>query len=370
MSNPTTVNDFNALLDAAVDGIVLINDIGIIQVFNQSAERLFGFASAEVVGRNVTVLMSPEDARHHDAHLRGYLDTGVGRIIGRGREVTARRKDGTTFPAFLSVGVTAESSPVRFVGFIQDLSTRRSAEEDARRLQERLWHVSRLATMGEMATGIAHELNQPLAAIANYSQACDRLLAGPDPDVPEIRDALREITGQAVRAGEIIRKLRGLVARSDGESRPTNINRLISELTTLVQASVKAHDVNYQLRLGTGLPDLEVQPAEIQQVILNLVRNAIESFSEGGTGARQVTIHTLATGGGEVEISVCDTGPGVAAHIAPSLFDPFCSSKDNGTGLGLAMSRTIVSRHGGTLKYQPNHPTGACFTVRLPTTTS
>lgn len=368
--DPHHDHEFNALLDAAVDGIVMVDHTGIIEVFNRSAERLFGFASPEVVGRNVTVLMNPEDARHHDDHLRKYLATRVPRIIGRGREVTARRKDGTTFPAFLSVGVVAESDPLRFVGFIQDVSIRRGAEEDARRLQERLWHVSRLATMGEMASGIAHELNQPLAAIANYSQACDRLLAGPDPDIPEIRDALREITGQAVRAGEIIRKLRGLATRSDGEPKPTNINRLISELSTLVQASVKAHDVDYQLRLGTALPELHVQPAEIQQVILNLVRNAIESFPDGGSATRQIIVHTLATGAGEVEISVCDNGPGVAAHIAPSLFDPFCTSKDNGTGLGLAMSRTIIARHGGTLKHQPNHPTGACFTVRLPAITN
>ncbi len=367
MPNTRTANEFDALLDAAVDAIVLIDHAGIIQVFNRAAERLFGFAGAEVVGRNVAVLMNPEDARHHDGHLREYLATRVPRVIGRGREVTARRKDGTMFPAFLSVGVVA-GDPVRFVGFIQDLSLRRSAEDDARRLQERLWHVSRLATMGEMASGIAHELNQPLAAIANYSQACDRLLAGPEPDIPEIRDALREITGQAVRAGEIIRKLRGLVTRSDNESRPTNINRLVSELTALVQVSLNAHDVDYQLRLATGLPNPIVQPAEIQQVILNLVRNAIEAFPEDGIGARQVTVQTLAAGG-EVEISVRDNGPGVAAHIVPSLFDPFCSSKENGTGLGLAMSRTIVARHGGTLRYQPNQPTGACFTVRLPSAT-
>ncbi len=370
MANPTTASDFSALLNAAVDGIVLIDHLGNIQVFNRAAERLFGFASTEVLGRNVTVLMNPDDARDHDQHLKQYLKTRVPKIIGRGREVTARRKDGTIFPAFLSVGVVAGSEPVRFVGFIQDLSDRRSAEEDARRLQERLWHVSRLATMGEMASGIAHELNQPLAAIANYSQACDRLLGAADPDITEIREALREITGQAVRAGEIIRKLRGLVTRTEGESRPTNINRLISELTTLVQASVKLHEVDYQLDLGGPLPDLNVQPIEIQQVILNLVRNAIESFPADGAGSRRIVIRTQAAGDGDVTISVCDNGPGVPADIAPSLFDPFCSSKDNGTGLGLAMSRTIVSRHGGTLQFRPNHPTGACFIVRLPCPTN
>jgi two-component system sensor kinase FixL len=366
ISKPTTSHELNALLDAAVDGIVLIDHAGIIEVFNRAAERLFGFAAAEAVGRNVTVLMNEEDAKFHDGYLKKYLHTRVAKIIGRGREVTGRRKDGSTFPAFLSVGVVAGSEPLRFVGFVQDVSVRHSAEEEARRLQERLWQVSRLATIGEMASGIAHELNQPLAAIANYSQACERLLAKPDADIPEIREALREITGQAVRAGEIIRKLRGLATRSDSESKPTNINRLIWELTDLVKSSTQAHDVRYQLELGTDLPDLKIEPAEIQQVILNLVRNAIESFPEWSPSARHIVIRSLSTGDGEVEVCVSDNGPGVAAHIAPSLFDPFCSSKDNGTGLGLAMSRTIVARHGGTLSYRPNHPTGACFTVRLP----
>jgi two-component system, LuxR family, sensor kinase FixL len=311
-------------------------------------------------------LMTEQDAESHDGHLRQYLHTRVPKVIGRGREVTARRKDGTTFPAFLSVGVVTDSDPVRFIALIQDLSIRRNAEEDTRRLQERLWHVSRFATMGEMASGIAHQLNQPLAAIANYSQACDRLLAKSDPDISEVREALREITGQAVRAGETIRKLRRLVTRPDVKSQPANVNQLIAELGSLVHASAEAQDIDYQLQLGNGIPELDIQPAEIQQVILNLVRNAIEAFPQDRSGVRRVSIRTLSTDQGEVEVSVCDNGPGVAPHILPSLFDPFCSSKDNGTGLGLAMSRTIVSRHGGSLIYQPNQPTGSCFIVRLP----
>ena len=366
MSKTTSADDLKALLDAAVDGIVLIDHRGIIQVFNRAAEGLFGVAAAEVIGRNVTVLMTENDGGLHDEHLKKYMDTGVPQIIGRGREVIARRKDGSTFPAFLSVGVVEGSEPTRFVGLIQDLSDRRWAEEEARRLQERLWQVSRLATMGEMASGIAHELNQPLAAIANYSQACDRLLGQPDADIAEIREALREITGQAVRAGEIIRKLRGLATHSDSESEPTNMNRLILELADLVRSSTKVHDIQCDLDLGHDLPDLKIQPAEIQQVILNLVRNAIESFPSDGSGARRIVIRTASTGEGDIEVSVSDNGPGVASDIAPCLFEPFCSSKDKSAGLGLAISRTIIARHGGTLKYQPNHPIGACFIVRLP----
>lgn len=366
MSKSGPADDLNALLDAAVDGIVLIDDAGIICMFNRAAERLFGFAASEVIGRNVTVLMPEEVARFHDGHLKRYLESRVPKIIGRGREVAARRKDGSTFPAFLSVGLAAGGDRVRFVGFIQDLTARRNTEEETRRLQERLWQVSRFATIGEMASGIAHELNQPLAAIANYSQACDRLLARPNADIPEIREALQEITSQAVRAGDIIRKLRALARRSDGESTRTDINELILELTDLLKSSTAPHAVEYQLELGGEIPPLIIQRHEIQEVILSLVRNAIESFSPGDARPREVIIRSRTTEDGEVEVSVCDNGPGVADHIAPSLFDPFCSSKDNGTGLGLAMSRTIVARHGGTLYYRPNSPAGSCFTLRLP----
>ena len=153
MLQSTMADDLSALLDAAVDGIVLIDHTGIIRVFNRAAERLFGFTATEV-----RVAMSrsdeEEDAALHDGYLRHYLQTRIPKIIGRGREVTARRKDGSTFPAFLSVGVAAGFESIRFVGFIQDLSARRSAEEEARRLQERLSQVSRLATMGEMASAL------------------------------------------------------------------------------------------------------------------------------------------------------------------------------------------------------------------------
>ena len=300
------------------------------------------------------------------AHVARFIATRVPHIIGKGREVNARRKDGTVFPAFLSVGLVSESDPPRFFGFIHDVTSQRQRNDEARRLQERLWHVSRLATMGEMASGIAHELNQPLAAIANYAQACDRLLAKPDADIPEIRDALREITGQAVRAGDIIRSLRGLASRSSGHARSTDVNTLISELTDLVKWDLKAHEVQYRLELAAALPSLEVHPDQIQQVVLNLIRNAVESLAHSAQSNRDITVRTTLTDQKDVEIAVCDNGPGVPPHMIPRLFDPFYTSKATGTGLGLAMSRTIVGQHHGTLTFRPNVPSGACFILRLP----
>ena len=365
MSADQENDELRALLDASVDGIVTIDHLGRIQRFNRSAERLFGFSAAELVGRNVNLLMTDEDRSAHDGHLARYLSSRVAHIVGAGREVTARRKDGSVFPAWLSVGVFDEASEPRFVGFVQDLTERRSSAEQGRRLQERLSHVSRLATVGEMAAGIAHELNQPLAAIANYAQACDRLLALSSDNIEEVRGALREVTGQAVRAGDIIRRLRSLSHYNDAPREPTEVNALLMELTDLIEADARHGNVRYNLRLGSALPRVEVHRAQIQQVVLNLVRNAIEALAETIAGLREIIVSTARTDD-HVEISICDNGPGVFAAITPRLFEPFCTSKPAGTGLGLAISRTIIGQHDGTLNYRANTPRGACFILRIP----
>lgn len=358
--------ELSQLLDAAVDGIVIIDHAGHIVAFNRAAEGLFGYRARELLGRNVSVLMTAEDRAAHDAHLATYLATRTPHIIGKGREVSAQRKDGSVFPAFLSVGALQDTEPPRFVGFVQDITLRQQSEQQARRLQERLFHVSRLATMGEMASGIAHQLNQPLTAIANYAQACDRLLARRAADYEEIRGALREITGQALHAGDIIRRLRALTRHQDGEPVATDINMLITDLTSLVQSDARSHDVQYRLELAEDLPLVKVQRAQIQRVVLNLVHNAIEALAGTSGLPREVVVRTCRAAEGEVEVAVCDSGPGVHPAVAAALFDPFHTSKPGGTGLGLAISRTIMRNHHGTLEYQPNVPAGACFTMRLP----
>jgi two-component system sensor kinase FixL len=234
------------------------------------------------------------------------------------------------------------------------------------RLQERLLHVSRLATIGEMSDGIAHELNQPLCAVANYAQACERMLCMPDPDIAEIRDSLQEITAQALRAAEVIRHLRSLTRPKQARRELTDVNLLIAELTDLIQSDAKHHQVLYRFDAGLGLPQVCVDRPQIQQLLLNLVRNSIEALGELAPDTREVTVRSLRTLTDEVEISVCDGGPGVAASIAPHLFAPFCTTKAAGTGLGLAMSRTIARAHFGNLEYRPNVPRGACFTLTLP----
>jgi len=376
-------SDLEAVMAAAVDAVILIDDGGRITAFNRSAERLFGYESSEILGRNVSALMPEPWHSAHDDYLARYARTGIPHIIGVGREVDGMRKDGTVFPCFLSVGQVAGSSPPRFVGFVRDVTVERKAmavlqaerdhaearqseEQDARRLQERLTHVSRMATMGEMAAGIAHELNQPLSAIATYARACERFLAAADPDLPETRSSLHEIVQEAMRAGEIIRRLRQLVTGPSSERADTNLNELIQGLGVLAQADARVHKIQIEFDLAPKLPRVSTDRIQFQQLILSLVRNAIEALAEAPADARKVTLRTAPTPEGGVELSVCDNGPGLTPWMAERLFTPFVSTKPAGTGLGLAISRTIIQAHGGTIGHRPAHPNGACFYVKLP----
>jgi two-component system sensor kinase FixL len=229
-----------------------------------------------------------------------------------------------------------------------------------------MMHVSRLATIGEMASGVAHELNQPLAAIANYAQASARLLNSPNPDLADVREALQEIGAQAVRAGEIIRRMRGLVREDEAERAPGSANALIGEMVDLLQADARTHDIQLRVSLAPDLPTILVHKVQVQHVILNLVRNAMEALVSIPPAQREIVVGTARGPDDTVEIFVSDNGPGVPHAVKERWLEPFFTTKTNGTGLGLAISNTIARAHDGSFSYRPNTPSGACFYVRLP----
>jgi two-component system sensor kinase FixL len=238
--------------------------------------------------------------------------------------------------------------------------------ESGQQLHGRLTQVSRLATIGEMAAGVAHEINQPLTAITTYAQAASRLLDRSEPNLTDIREALRQIAAQAVRAGAIIHRLRNLARHTEGEHRPCDLNRLIGELMELMETDARMHSVRLRFALTGGLPRVAVDGVQIQHVLLNLLRNALEALADVPADDREVLVRTSLTAQNEVELCVCDTGPGVPPETAERMFDPFFTTKEAGTGLGLSISATIIGAHDGTLGHQNNEPGGACFIVRLP----
>jgi two-component system sensor kinase FixL len=251
-------------------------------------------------------------------------------------------------------------------GQVSNEDLARPSDCENHRLQSRIMQVSRLATIGEMAAGIAHEINQPLAAITNYARACELLLRNNDAARPEIAEALREIGAETRRAAEIISRLRSLVGNEPAELTATDLNSVITELTNLMQADARVHDVRLRFEFEGALPSVAIDRVRIQHVLLNLLRNALEALDDLIGSPREIVVRTAVSGDGDAEFSVTDTGPGVPPYIVDRLFTPFLTTKSNGTGLGLVSSQTIVRAHQGTLGYRPNEPRGASFFVRLP----
>ncbi len=479
-----------AAMEAAVDGVVVIDDDGTMRSCNPATTTMFGYERQEMLGENVSMLMPEPDRGRHDGYLKRYLETRKPHIIGTGREVQARRKDGTLFPVHLSVGefrigeergfvgflhditnrvdterrlrereqllrmtfeeapmasVTfdpdgriltvnrqltallgypadeasrltlhelvhpdqpvpdcrrlfaeardgdtrtlplrfltregderlgdfhvgvvrdAERRPVFCVGQIEDLTERRRVEEEARASRDKLAHVTRLSSVGEMATGIAHELNQPLSAIANYSRAMMHLIESGRHESGELLTILEKVNVQAQRAGDVIRRVRGFVSKAPSQREPCSLNAVIDEVLQLSETDAETHEVVVLTDLQAGLPQVLVDRVQLQQVLLNLLRNAIESTQESGR-REPVCIRSTLDDDGRVHVAVEDHGLGISRAEEEKLFSTFFTTKTEGMGLGLSISRSIVEAYGGRLWFSRNPDCGVTFHVTL-----
>ncbi len=352
-----------SILDTVPEAMIVIDEHGLVRSFSLTAERLFGWSADEVIGKNVSLLMPSPYRQEHDSYLHRYLGTGERRIIGIGRIVVGERRDGSTFPMELAVGEAQVGSEKFFTGFIRDLTERRSQERRMQELQSELVHVSRLTAMGEMASSLAHELNQPLSAITSYLRGAATLLKNEQIDRDRIRDALDRSSNQALRAGDIIKRLREFVAKGETQHSLENPATLLEEAAALALVGAREQGVRVSLRCDHDLPDIVVDKIQVQQVALNLIRNAVEAME--ATGRRELTIE--AKRDGEFAFfSVADTGAGIGPEIAPHLFQPFITSKANGMGVGLSICRTIIEANGGRISARPNEGGGTVFEFTLP----
>ncbi|HEX2558609.1 PAS domain S-box protein [Phenylobacterium sp.] len=352
-----------SILDTIPDAMIVIDEKGLMQSFSAAAERLFGWTAAEAVGRNVSMLMPGPYREEHDGYLQRYLATGERRIIGIGRVVVGERRDGSTFPMELAVGEMRSAERRYFTGFVRDLSERQATERRLQDLQSELVHVSRLTSMGEMASALAHELNQPLSAIANYVKGCVRLIDGGRGDPEKLKGALNQAGEQALRAGTIIRRLRDFAARGEVERRIESLPQLIEEAGALALLGAKEYGVRVRYDLDRRADLVLADKVQIQQVVLNLMRNAVDAMQEAPL--RELRVATRPAPDDMVEIIVSDTGPGISPQIEGQLFQPFITTKSQGMGVGLSISRTIVEAHGGRIWVESNSGGGADFHFTL-----
>lgn len=469
-----------AVFDAVLQAIVTIDASGIIGAVNPAGQRMFGYEESELIGRNVSVLMPEPFATRHDGYLRSHLETGVKKVIGIGREVDARRKDGSTFPVHLSIGKYENGGQIGFVGLLQDLTDLRQAQErlaereqilratlddaplasaqleadgtvlsanrsfwqltghspeDAKlrlldcfaevnglsiddwirrgsgdaKLQtvsgetryvqvhfqrltlqnrapvllvqledqtdrvrhateamvhrERLERMDRISLAGEMASGIAHEVNQPLSAIANYSRALLHMFDVEHIGSEDVRGTVEKIRLQSHRAGEIVRRMRDFVSKHSTDPQPTSINETVDEVLSFAELSSRGRRISVELDLESDLPDVLFDRVQLQQVILNLVNNAVEASQR--TSTRKIVIRTFHESS-SVNLHVVDHGTGIDEETETRLFEPFFSSKRHGTGMGLAISRSIVEAQAGTIGFSRNPERGVTFYIQLP----
>ncbi|MCW2573575.1 MAG: sensor histidine kinase, partial [Frankiales bacterium] len=354
-----------SILETVPDAMIVIDARGEIGSFSAAAERLFGYRGDEVLGKNVRILMPSPYRENHDSYLDRYKKTGERRIIGIGRVVVGLRKDGSTFPMELAIGEVKSIERPYFTGFCRDLTERQTTEARLQELQSELMHMSRLTAMGEMASALAHELNQPLSAIANYLRGVRRIIEqGEVKPEPMITDALDRAAEQSLRAGHIIRRLRDFVSPGDTERHEESLPKLIEEASALALVGAKELGIRVSIQHDSNGDTVFVDRVQIQQVLLNLMRNAVEAMAT--CDKRELLIETRRIDSRQAMVCVSDTGTGVSAEILDRLFQPFVSTKKQGMGIGLSISRTIVEAHGGRLWLETPSGRGSQFRLTLP----
>ena len=360
------------VVEAANDAVISMDESGTILLANPATQRIFGYVPTEIVGKPMTMLMPEAMQGLHENGFRRYLETGKRRINWQGVELTARRKDGEEFAAEISFGELAIDGRKVFTGFIRDISERKQAQERLRAsernlqtAQSELARVSRLTTMGELAASIAHEVNQPLTAVINNGSACLRLLSKRNLEPDVLRRALDGIIADSTRASAVLARIRAFIRKEPAEKYELDVNDVIHEVLALAAHQVAENQVAVDRRLTTDLPLVLADRVQIQQVLLNLIVNGIEAMNAVTNRPRLLWVRSALDSSGDVLVAVGDSGSGFGSEV-DRVFMPFFTTKTNGMGMGLSISRTILEGHGGRLWAAPNSPHGAVLSFTIP----
>lgn len=354
---------FRLSVEASPNGVVLANAEGCILLVNGRAAQMFGYPREEIVGLGIESLV-PERFRGAHASLRsGFHAAPTARAMGAGRELFARRKDGSEFPVEIGINPVDSAEGTLVLSIIVDISSRRQSEAEAQELRDELAHLTRVTTLSELSGSLAHELNQPLAIILSNAQAAQRLLAQTPPDCAEVRDILADIVAEDRRAGEVIQRLRTLLKRGEITRAPLALNETIEEVLLLARPNLAGREITVTRALDAGLPQVSGDRVQLQQVVLNLILNSADAMAANAPGTRRLHVVT-ARRDGVVRVSVRDEGCGLPAE-PEQLFAPFFTTKPHGLGMGLAICRSIVGAHGGRLWAEPHPERGAIFHFEL-----
>ena len=357
--------NYRLVVETAPDAVISIDERGAVLFANPATMRIFGYDPTELIGKPLTILMPEFLRKLHEKGLSRYLATGQRHINWQGTELTALRKNGQEFPVEISFGELSKDGHKVFTGFIRDISERKQSQQALQMTQMELARVSRLTTMGELAASIAHEVNQPLTAVTNNSNACLRLLAADNLKPEVLHRALEEIVADGNRAGAVVARIRGFIKKEPVEKNKLDMNDVIQEVLALAARELYENRVRLERQLTKALPLVLADRVQMQQVLLNLIMNGIEAMIPVTDKPRSLWVESRVDESGDILVAVRDSGTGLGL-AADRVFTPFFTTKANGMGMGLSISRSLVENHGGRLWAMPNSPIGAVFSFTLP----
>jgi two-component system sensor kinase FixL len=356
---------FRLVLDGAPNAMIMVDSAGVINFANGPAATVFGYSHSELIGCTIETLIPERFRDRHPGHRKVFFSQPSNRAMGAGRDLFGRRRDGSEFPVEVGLNPIRTAQGLFVLASVIDITTRKQAELEHQLQNMELARVGRVTLMGELAASLAHEVNNPIGAIVANADAGQRLIAAGKIETEELKDILADIVADGHRAREVIQSVRNMVRKSESSRSPIPITEVIRDLLRIVRADAVERKVTISAEIDSTTGRVMADSVQLLQVLLNLTINAFEAMSAIRPDARRLVIRGGRNGDGQVFVSVRDSGPGFPGGIAEQLFEPFFSTKAEGTGMGLAIARSIIEAHGGTLSAENCDDGGACFTVRL-----